>query len=435
MRIIAVLLCSTAAWAETAAAPAAAPPPSAVDRTIASVTEERFPKWLKLSGEFRTRMEGRTGFNYQSGNNDMYGLFRTRVNIELVPASWMSVYFQGQDSRVSGMDVGRPLGIFKDTADVRQAYVRFGKTNGPVKLTVGRQLLNYGAQRVLGPLDWTNNARNWDAVKLELGTANAKVDLFASTVVQTDPLRRLNQPRRGFNIHGAYGSLKKVVPAAVFEPYLLWKTGNASIWTGGFRLASLPGAKQLRGFDYQIEIARQWGTVGALTHTGTAVALVGGRTIGSHAWKPHVSAEYSYASGDKNPGDRTHRTFDHLLGTNHLFYGLVDAVGWQNMNNVRTGFDIKPHKKLQFNADYHWLWLASARDALYNVAGAATVRPRAGNTARSIGTELDFTMMYAVSKQWKAGAGVGHLFAGEFLKQNSRGSGQTFPYVFAQYSF
>lgn len=418
--------------AGTFALSAADAPPS-YDRTLGTYTAERFPSWLKLSGEFRTRVEGRTGFNYQPENNDAYGLFRTRINIDLLPTSWLELYFQGQDSRSPGLDAGRPAATLRDPFDIRQAYIRLGK--GPVKLTAGRQLLNYGAQRLLGPLDWTNTSRNWDAVKLELGTNDAKVDLFASSVVQVDPLGRVNHHRDGFNIHGAYSSFKKIVPKAAFEPYLLWKTGNASIWTGGFRLAAMPGTKGLHNFDYQTEVVRQWGRVATTDHEAWAAYGIGGYTIGSHATKPHVSAEYSYASGNRNTADHTHRTFDHLLGTNHLFYGLVDTVGWQNLKNIRIGADAKPRKTLQFNVDYHWLWLASANDALYDVAGRATVRPKAGNTATSIGTELDLTLTWTASRQWKVGGGVGHLFAGEFLKQNSSGSGQTFPYLFAQYSF
>lgn len=402
---------------------------------LSSYTEGRAPSWLRLSGEFRVRVEGRTGFNYQPDNDNAYALFRTRVNIGLTPSPWVQFYFQGQDSRVAGMDAGRPLAIFKDPFDVRQAYVRFGKAGGPAQLTIGRQLLLYGGQRLLGPLDWTNTSRNWDAVKLGLGNANAKVDLFASSVVIIDPGRRTNQPRRGFNIHGAYGSIKNVVPHATFEPYLLWKTGNASIWSGGLRLAAMPGTAGLHAVDYQIEIVRQWGRFASLDHSAMAVSALGGYTIVSPRWKPRISGEYSYASGDRNPADSSHRTLDHLLGTNHLFYGLVDAVGWQNMHNVRLGFDARPAKKLQINIDYHWLWLDSASDALYDVAGRVTVRPKAGNTARDIGRELDFTATWSASTQWKIGGGGGLLHPGSFLKENSSGSAQRFPYVFTQYTF
>jgi hypothetical protein len=426
MRRNILLLIAASAWACLAQSPGTAKP-------------EQPAKWFKVSGELRSRAEGRTGFNYQPGNDDAYLLTRVRINLSLQPTSWLEGFFQGNDSRAPGLDDNRPMAIFRNTADVRQAYVRIGKAADPVKLTVGRQLLNYGGQRLLGPLDWTNTSRNWDAVKLEIGSASkAKVDLFASTVVQTDQLRRLDQPRRGFNIHGAYGSVANLVPTAVLEPFLLWKTGaRASIWTGGFRLASkASAAKALHDSDYQVEIAQQWGRSSAtVQHRASAVSFTAGRTLSSKAWKPRISGEYNFGSGDSSPGDATRRTFDHLLGTNHLYYGLVDAVGWQNMHNVRIGWDAKPTRRLQVNVDYHWLWLANASDALYDVAGRATVRPKAGNTARSIGEELDATLVWSVNKQWKAGGGVGHLFAGEFLKQNSPGSGQTFPYVFAQYSF
>ncbi|MEO5951717.1 MAG: alginate export family protein, partial [Chloroflexia bacterium] len=162
---------------------AAEPAPASWDFTIAKATGEKLPSWVKLSGEFRSRFEGRTGFNFQPGNDDAYSLIRIRANIALLPTPWLEVFFQGQDSRVGGIDASRPLGIFKDPADIRQAYVRFGPAGGPIKLTVGRQLLNYGSQRILGPLDWTNNSRTWDAAKLEIGTTDAKVDLFVSSVV------------------------------------------------------------------------------------------------------------------------------------------------------------------------------------------------------------------------------------------------------------
>uniref|UniRef100_Q02CL5 Alginate export domain-containing protein n=1 Tax=Solibacter usitatus (strain Ellin6076) TaxID=234267 RepID=Q02CL5_SOLUE len=430
MRISLFLLSLSAAWAQSADFSAR----PAYDRTLASFTSERLPNWLKLSGEFRARVEGRTGFNYQPGNNDAYALVRNRLNVELLPTGWLDFYAQGQDSRVPGLDSGRPLTTFKDPLDLRQAYVRLGKADGLVKVTVGRQLLSYGAQRLIGPLDWTNTSRSWDTVKVELGTPGAKLELFASSVVVIDPANP-DHHRDGFNIHGAYGSFKKILPRATVEPYLLWKTGRVSIWTGGLRLAAMPGTPGLRGFDYQAEFARQWGTLGSVSHSAEAGYAILGYSIGRHSWKPHLSAELSRASGDPHPGTGTHRTFDQLLPTNHLFYGITDPAGWQNMDMARVGFDARPHKRLQLAADYRELYLDSAHDSLYTVAGTVAVKPGAGNIARHIGGETDLSAAWAVFSQWKIGGGIGHLKAGDFLKQNSKGSGQTFPYLFAQYSY
>jgi hypothetical protein len=407
---------------------------AAYAQTIQSVAGERLPSWLHLSGEHRTRVEGRTGFNYQPGNNDAYALIRHRLNVEIAPTPWLDCYFQGQDSRAPGLDAGRPQATFRNTFDIRQAYVRLGDPKGPVRLTVGRQLLSYGAQRLIGPLDWTNTSRNWDAIKLEVGTADAKLDLFASSVVVVDPTRP-DHHRDGFNLHGVYGSLKKVVPKSLFEPYLLWKTGRVSIWTVGVRVAAMPGTPGLHGFDYQGEFAQQWGRAGAIRHSAAAGYAIVGYTTGKARWSPRLSAEYSHASGDPDPASGKRRTFDHLLGTNHLFYGISDPIGWQNMNMARVGLDFKPHSRVQWHADYHDLWLDSAADALYTVAGTVAARPLVGNTARRIGSEISCAGVWSVSSQWKIGGGVGRLAAGDFLKRNTHGSGQTFPYLFAQYSY
>jgi hypothetical protein len=253
-------------------------------------------------------------------------------------------------------------------------------------------------------------------------------------VVAIDP----NHPDHhhdGFNIHGAYGAFRHVIPRAAVEPYLLWKTGNASIWTGGVRVAAMPGTPGLSGFDYQVELVKQWGTTGGRAHSAAAGYGIAGYGLSKRFWAPHVSAEFSHASGDPKPGSGTHRTFDQLLPTNHLLYGITDPVGWQNMNMARVGLDGKPRKRLQVNVDYRRLWLDSAQDALYNSGGAVAVKPRAGNTARNIGSEIDCSAAWSASAQWKIGAGIGHLMAGRFLKENSQGSNQTFPYLFAQYSY
>src|SRR5262245_22349178 len=231
------LLPATGLPAQSTALSAATP---IYDRTLESVVADPLPKWIRLSGEFRTPVERRTGFNYQPDNNDAYGLIRNRLNLELRPVKWVAFFFEGQDSRVPGLDAGRAIQTFRDTFDFRQAYIRVKAADGLVRLTVGRQILLYGNQRLIGPSDWTNVSRTWDAIKLEIGTADAKVDLFASSVVVIDPTHP-DHHHDGSNIHGAYGSFRRVVPHAVVEPYLLWKTGGVSIWTGGLRAAAMPG--------------------------------------------------------------------------------------------------------------------------------------------------------------------------------------------------
>jgi hypothetical protein len=434
LSLLALLMAAAVLRAGDPAAGAGAPSTPAYDATIATYSSEVLPNWLKLSGEFRARVEGRTGYSFVPNNNDAYGLFRTRINVELIPLPWLDVFAQVQDAHALGYDNGRALATIEDPLDLRQAYIRFGKPKSWVKFTVGRQLLSYGAQRLIGPLDWTNVSRSFDAARLELGTDDMKVDLFASAVVVNNPADAIDHSVAGHNLHGAYGSLKKVVPYTVFEPYVLWKTGGLSVISSGFRLASAPNIQALQGFDYSLEMIRQWGHTGALDRESYAGALVLGKTL-PLPWKLRFSAEYDLASGNRSPTGKTIGTFDQLYPTEHSFSGPLDIMGWQNMRQPRVGADVKPTKKLQMQVDYRWDSLDSPRDALYDATGKASVKPKAGNAARDVGTEINFTAQWNATPVWRIGAGLGHLFPGEFLKLNSSGSPMTFPYGFVQRSF
>ena len=183
------------------------------------------PDWLSLGGEFRVRYENRQSLGYRDGSDDGYALVRTRIDIGIEPADWLKFGFQGQDSRAPAIREGvGNIGAFRDGFDVRQAYVRFGGSKSPVAVTVGRQLLAYGDQRLVGALDWANTSRAFDAVKVELRAPSAKIDIFSASVVQNDPFRRINQSAEGNNLHGIYAAIENVIPGSTLEPYVLWQT-------------------------------------------------------------------------------------------------------------------------------------------------------------------------------------------------------------------
>ncbi len=430
-----------AAGAQAATAPAAGwtsyKPSDPLNRQL--------PRWLKLSGEARLRFEGRTAFGYKPGDDDYYGLSRLRINVDLRPAHWVQLFAQGQDSRVVRMDTRRVGPLFKDTLDVRQAYLYLGNTESwPAAVRLGRQDLLFGAQRLVGPLDWTNTARSFDALRLELVGKKARADIFAASVVRLDPTV-FDKRRDGENFHGIYSAFTSLLPLTVIEPYLFFKTnprvlgerrasGSLGRYTAGYRIASRPGVKQLHGLDYSAEFARQWGHLASDEISAWAGYGILGYTAGRLPWSPRFNAEYSYATGDPNPGDGSAGTFDNLYPTNHLFYGLADLIGWQNIRNPRVGIDVKPHKKMKVSFDHHWFALADRHDHLYAAGLGIGVRTPAGGARHTdIGRELDAAWWYTVSPQWIFGAGCGRLFPGKYLKENSPGSSTTFPYVFMTY--
>jgi alginate export protein len=404
---------------------------------------QALPKWLRFSGEFRDRVEGRTAFGFRSGDNDAYDLTRLRLNMQLTPTKWLRGFVQAQDARALGIGSTHVNTTLKDIFDLRQAFLEVrGGEKGHVILTVGRQELNFGAQRLIGSLDWGNTARTFDAARLAVVSENARVDVFASSVVKIKTSQFDNHVA-GENFYGIYGSFKDAVPKATFEPYVLWKTlsrvrseeglvGDADIFAVGGRLiGKLPA-----GFDYAMEMARQSGH-----SSNDDIAAWAGYWIAGYApthvrLKPHFSIEYDYASGDARRGDGKVGTFDQLYPTNHAYYGIADQVGWRNISDLRTGMDVQPLPKLKANFDWHFFWLANGHDGLYNAGGALVVQPPASGDAHTdVGRELDVYLTFSPSQEVTLGAGFGHLFPGQFLKENSPGSGTSFPYAFLTYRF
>ena len=439
------LLFGIALWAADPDPKSSDGPIPLAEKVATSYVNDGLPKWLNLSGEFRFRFESRQGLGFVKNNDDGYGLARTRVNVGIKPTSWLQFGFQGQDSRAPGIrDGATNNGVFRDPFDVRQAYVKLGGGETmPVAVTVGRQLLVYGDQRLIGALDWTNTSRTFDAAKLELKAGdNAKLDFFSASVVQNNPNRTINQSAEGNNLHGFYGAIKNIIPKSTIEPYVLWQTtpvvmnelilrGDLDRYTGGVRIF----AKGLGPWDYNFAVVKQWGSsAGADIDAWGSYAELGYSV--KAPWSPRLYAEYTFGSGDADSSDGTIGGFVDLFPTAHLWYGYNDLVGWRNLKNIRLGAQLKPHKKVALRFDYHSFWLANKRDGLYNVAGVRSVAaPDGGAADAKIGDEVDVTFTVPLTPVLTVGGGAGHMFRGPFLEANSPGSGNTFSFLFCAYKF
>ena len=144
---------------------------------------EDLPSWLQFSGEYRARLEGFKDGGFKPDNSDMYGLSRLRLNVAIQPANWFRLVGQTQDARVFWNDRVASAPPYQNTFDLRLAYAEVGAADGPVTLRVGRQELDFGEQRLLGSLPWTNVTRSFDAVRATFRSSGYRLDAFASSVV------------------------------------------------------------------------------------------------------------------------------------------------------------------------------------------------------------------------------------------------------------
>ena len=399
-----------------------------------------------LGGQVRARYEYHEGYGIAgtpgavdfSPNTPVnsYLLLREKVHLGY-KSDWFGAYAEGRDS--SSHEDKRNPNPEADTFDLHQGYITVGNgSEFPLTGKVGRQELAYGDERLVGASDWGNLGRVFDAAKLRFEQKSLWVDAFVGRVVLPND-DQFNQPNYYDWFSGAYASTK-LVPNQVTDLYFLARnvqresageitttTPNGAatardIYTIGLRVKSLPNT--LKGFDYSGEFAGQFGNFAGsadgprLDHRAFAAHVGGGYTLSDCSTQPRLGLEYNFASGDSDPNDDQHGTFENLFPTNHRFYGYMDFFSWQNIHDVRLNAALKPLTKLTLTLDYHLFWLADTQDYFYQVNGAPRrtggygINPQAGNY---VGSEIDVIATYAVTKFASLQAGYGHFFAGDYV--------------------
>lgn len=431
-------------------------------------------KW-DFGGNIRGRYEWKEGFAVagQPGSADFrargadtendYMMERLRVRVGYTD-KWWGALVEGRSSLVqsderlasTGPVAKKGNGPEQDSIDLHQAYVTVGNHKEfPVSLKIGRQEMIYGDERVLGAFGWNNIGRVFDAAKLRWQNPLFGADFIGSRVVIPED-EKFNVDNDYEYFWGMYGNSSKI-PKNLTEFYFLARnaSGQAAvavpspqvpqpsardIYTIGLRFKSLPA--EFGNWDYTAELMGQFGnftdTRAGLAaaprsqdHIAYALALNGGYTFADTWGTPRVALEYAHGSGDSNPGDDKHETFENLFPTNHKFYGYMDLVSLQNIHNIRPMIQIKPHRRVSMSLEGHLFWLADTQDNFYNVGGAARGGRATSATTYGVnpgydsfvGGELDLITGVALTRYSQLEVGYGHFFAGSYIESSLAGSG------------
>lgn len=136
-------------------------------------------------------------------------------------------------------------------------------------------------------------------------------------------------------------------------------------------------------------------------------------------WKPVLWVYYDWASGDGNPTDGKRGTFNQLFPLAHAYFGYIDLVGRQNIQDVSAKLVAKPHKIVTAILAYHNFRLDDPRDALYNAGGGAIRRDASGASGTHVGDEVDLVLKVRVTPRVSWLAGYSRFFAGDFVDRTN----------------
>ena len=386
---------------------------------------------LDVGGEYRLRQHN----EHILTRNDNFLLQRFRLYGDLHVDDWCRFYGEMIDAQSTWGDLTpRPTEINRfDALDLFGDVKFLESEEGKFWVRAGRQELLYGAQRLISPLDWSNTRRTFDGAKVFYRSGDWDVDGFWTRPVPfaqhlTAP-HAFDHPDLNQEFYGVYAS-RKNLGSVTADLYFLRYAGVNSAPNFGYNTMGSRLEGSVDQWLWEVEGAYQFGDYGSATQNAGFYTLGLGRKLPDLPLKPVLWAYFDWASGDRNPLDGVHGTFNQLFPLGHKYLGYMDIVGRQNIEDLNVQLTLNPSKKVEFMVWYHIFKLQQARDGLYDAAGRLIRIDPTGAAGQDVGQELDLTTKIAFTPRTELLLGYSHLFPGAFLLDTPGGApGKDFYYT------
>lgn len=399
---------------------------------------------LELSGTLRARWESiadqaRAGYNR---SDDLFNL-RTILTADWHPDPQVHLVAELWDSRVYGGNRGTPVTTGEvDALEPAQLYVAVALPGAlgrgtKLDLQAGRFLLALGSRRLIAADDYRNTTNSYTGLRADLAAPGG----WQATAFYTLPQQRLpsdidsllkNRPeidRESFDVvlWGGIASRAKTLAGAMAEVgFAHFGERDAPGRPTRDRSLNSVSARLIRDpkpgtWDFEVEGIVQRGTISASlaanAPTQAVAAAFAHADIGytfPAGWKPRVSLDFDYASGDR-PGGRYGR-FDPILGMRRADLapgGLFNAIARTNLISPGVRLEAVPSAKSDLMVSYRPFWLAAPEDAF----SASGVRDPSGASGRFAGHQVDARLRYALTRTVRLEADVVLFAKGRFLRE------------------
>ena len=395
---------------------------------------ERWDEHLKLTFSDRFRVEYVDWFRppdaVTSGSPEEYTFVanRLRLGATLTFPSWQAV-LEIQDTRILNLpndaSLAAPFGnlgpgavYYANSRDrnqgstfIKSGYLTvrrsgFALSGGRMDLSDGLETLPGDrtllwlkeeriGQRLLGPFGYTHVSRSFDVSKLSWDRRAWNLTGFGGRPTQGGFEVDANEGLDDVHVAGlawTVKSLPKAPPVDLRVFYLFYRdareaptpTDNRPIGArqsddgtiavhsmGGHALTAVEwGPGSVDALAWGVVQAGQWGRLG---HFGWAYALELGYRMARWPASPWLRIGWNRSSGDDDPSDSQHETFFQVLPTARI-YARLPFYNAMNNNDVFAQLVLRPHPRVRFSADYHWLSLTERRDLWYYGGGATNQR-------------------------------------------------------------
>ncbi len=354
---------------------------------------------LKFGGQVRPRFEFRDPLLLPDGSSESLTSMRTRVDLRAGLDDNLSAFIQIQDVRLWGSE-GNTLADFSaDGLDIHQAYIDLGRAEeGGFMGRFGRQEVNFGGQRLIGAVNWAQQARAFDGIRVGSGGSVGNIDVFAAKLQDA----QAGDVRQEANLVSAYGTWD-ITDTQDLDLYWIFDHQEDDEADPGDQKTSRHtlGARWVgntAGIIYRAEGSVQTGT---FLGSDLSAFMLGARLAYGFAGKGSVTLWYDYLSGDGDLGDDDVKVFDTLFATNHKFYGFADLflniplhTGGRGLQDLAIKSTYRPHSDWLLRADLHSFHMAD----------------KGPLTSGHFGEEIDLVGSWKYNKYLNLSAGFSYVF-------------------------
>ena len=383
---------------------------------------------FSISAKLNTRGEIRVGgFNEENETgNDLRSQFimgQYRLNLGYKRADWFELKLSPQFSGVWGQAGG--------TLNLAEGWLSMKHNKTGLFVKVGRQMLEYDDERILGYDDWTMTAPTHDVLKFGFEGYGHKVHaLLAYNQNSANISAGTSYYAGGIQPYKTMQTLwyHYTTPKSIFEISLLgMNIGMQSQRTEdqdkmfyqqvvGTYMVLKPSIVRLEGAFYY-QMGKEEHGIPLDAFMGSVKARVSPRDM------YNIYVGYDYLSGDKYFAVPPHgglglvfhdkiRGFCPLFGSHHDFYGAMDFFYVESyvgsftpgLQNAYIGGAVKPVKGLNINAAYHFFAIATDLEYL----------------KKPLGHEIELSLDYTFAKFVRVGAGYSFMRSTETMETLQR---------------
>ncbi len=393
---------------------------------------------MTVKGHFRTRGEILNHSNLTTRREGV--LFRIRPMMTFTPSSEVSVVFEPQAGKAFGEAATNPGAIaaaavptagvnavtstsgnvFDPSINIHQAYANY-HPNDWYSLQVGRQVLSYGDELLIGALDWHNVGRSFDAIKSHMTFGSGWLDVLWSKFTENNSsipggtTSTVDGMPDNYMV-GFYSGWDLGSSLKEFDLYLFWLNNGAS-----YALATA-GSSMGANSQMMVAGARAKSKIDMMDYRVEGTFENGNGVINGDTTAYQIDAEFGYMFDEKSKfrfgieGFLASRGYNQMYPTVHKWLGYADVLGRNNLLGGVAHLSANVMTDLVAKLDFHHFRRADTGFDARGIAGGA-LGLSAANSSAYIGNELDLVLTHNASKHVTFEGGVGYFMNGDYFTQ------------------